>query len=83
MHLAGNPLHVPPDCPARHSVSHLQTANVELGQDSAVVFLPPMKTGDVIAFKNRVFVLDPFLQTLQIFIVLDLWWWWGRVLQVG
>lgn len=58
MHLAGSPFHVPPDCPARHSVSHLQTANVEVGQDSAVVFLPPMQTGDVIVFKNRVFVLD-------------------------
>ncbi|XP_019178555.1 PREDICTED: protein TIFY 4B-like isoform X1 [Ipomoea nil] len=44
MHLAGSPFHVPPDCPARHSVSHLQTANVEVGQDSAVVFLPPMQT---------------------------------------
>ncbi|VFQ97165.1 unnamed protein product [Cuscuta campestris] len=40
MHLAGSPIHVPPDCPAQHLVSHLHPSDVEAGQDSSLVFLP-------------------------------------------
>ncbi|CAH9093655.1 unnamed protein product [Cuscuta europaea] len=45
MHLAGSPPHVPPDCSAQRLVSQLHPANVEVGQDSPAVFLPPMQTG--------------------------------------
>ncbi|CAH9075525.1 unnamed protein product [Cuscuta epithymum] len=45
MHLAGSPPHVPPDCSAQRLVSQVHPANVEVGQDSPGVFLPPMQTG--------------------------------------
>lgn len=51
MHLAASPLFVPSETPldanraAQHSECHLQAANVKLGQDSPMVFMPTMQTG--------------------------------------
>lgn len=51
MHLAASPLFVPSETPldvtraARHSECQLQTANVKLGPDSAMVLMPTMQTG--------------------------------------